>query len=277
MNYYTINAYSASEIRTWFECKKLYDKRYIDKLEDEETKAMKTGTMLHAAILENGYFKEHYVLNAGIKLNTKEGKAWKAAYPDKEVLSKEDTDIVQNIQRAMRDYHSDYFPLNQSANLYEFLKQYATKEQSIYSEQFELALNLVRAVKLKPDAYCIVDDTVYIFDLKSMATGDFNYYLNVVERKFLDIQAAWYSHILKSLIGAKNAVFFNIFLEKKGANRIKVMPYNSEYLKSVWGYCIQGIREIEAHKINGITEQKQARYIGDAPEYEGRNEERWFR
>jgi len=277
MNYYTINAYSASEIRTWFECKKLYDKRYIDRQEDEETKAMKSGTIIHAAILENSFFKENYVFNAGIKLNTKEGKAWKAAYPDKEVLSKEDTDIVQNITRAMQDYKSEYYPLNTAENLFEFLKKYATKEQSIYSEHFELAPDLVRAVKIKPDAYCVVDDTVYIFDLKSMATGDFNYYQNVVERKFLDVQAAWYCHILKTLLGVKNAVFFNIFVEKKGANRIRVMPYNPEYISSVWGYCVEGVREIEAHKINGITELKQARYNGDAPEFEGRNENRWFR
>lgn len=173
-----------------------YRAKFITKeMEDEETPAMKLGTLTHRAILEpdtmDGAF---YVRPEGMKFTTKEGKAWLEEHEDREVLS---TDQASRI-KGMRDAVWRHPLLSKLLKLSDF-------ERSAFVEEKGLTL------KSRFDA--LPRGSNAIVDIKTCESAS----LDKVERNIADFgywrQAAFYLKVA-NLCGLDRELFLFGFVEK---------------------------------------------------------------
>jgi hypothetical protein len=71
-------------------------------VQKEDTAAMKFGRDFHCYIMERELFNDRYVFAPeGIKFNTKDGKAWKEAQGNKEIVSFEDQQTMAGMEKSL--------------------------------------------------------------------------------------------------------------------------------------------------------------------------------
>jgi hypothetical protein len=245
-NYFDIKAYSASEIKTAAKDMVEYHDVYVNGNSPYKD-GFGLGTLLHSAILEPDKFdKESVMKPAGMKFSTTEGKQWKAANEGRMIVSDDDAEAIRGALKSLSLYHSDDYPFNVgSKNMLEFLREKTSKEMEVYQEEFDIADGLIRPIKMKPDAYFIYDGILIILDIKSMATYDFENIDYTIKKYKYFIQAAWYTEILKKILECKEAIFFNLCIEKSGLYRVHAKSYRPDFLKEVYSYIPTYIDEIE--------------------------------
>lgn len=244
-DYHDIDAYHSSKIRAYAQDPIEYFNEYILGKKDYG-KAAEFGTLVHTAILEPDRFDREIALKpAGMKFSTKEGKAWRDLQSSKLILDADDAESIQSILQSLRLYFSDDFPFNFEGNILDMLRNKTTKEQEVFQQEFEIAPGLIRAVKIKPDAYFIFEDTLIIIDVKTSNKYNFENHQFTINNSKYYIQAAWYSEILKKLLKFKKALFYNLFIESSGSFRVKCVDYDPEFLKGAYDWIPGYIEAIE--------------------------------
>lgn len=170
--------------------------KYIDKLiPDEETPALRMGSLLHRCVLEpesmDGAF---YVKPDGMNFATKDGKAWRDEHNDKPILTAEDCATIKGVKESVWRH-----PLASR------LIKSADCERSAFTESDGLFLK--SRFDILPRSGNI------IADLKTCESAD----LNSVERAMAGyeyyIQAAFYLKVA-NLLGLERSAFVFIFVEK---------------------------------------------------------------
>lgn len=249
-DYFSIPAYSSSEIKAYAEDPISYLRSYIlGKPNEISVAAKELGTLLHLAILEPEKFDEKAVYRPeGLKLTSKDGRLWKSENDGKTQVTEKNAKIIGGLLESLSQYHSDDFPFNLGDNILSVLRDKTTKEMEVHKEDFELAPGIVRAIKVKPDAYFLYDETLVIFDLKSTNAYNFDNPDYTIRKAKYYIQAAWYSEIMKKLLGCKEVLFYNIFLETADPYRVRAVSYNPDFLKSVYQWIPGYVESIEMMK-----------------------------
>lgn len=170
--------------------------KYVAKLiPDEETPALRTGTLVHRCVLEPetmaGAF---HTRPEGLNFSTKEGKAWKEAHADKPILTDDESKMIY----GMRD------------SVWRHAKAAAILKTSEF-ERSAFAGHNGMILKARFDALPKAGNV--IADLKTCDSAD----LESVEKSMLKYgyfrQAAFYLKVA-NLLGLKRDYFVFIFVEK---------------------------------------------------------------
>lgn len=162
--------------------------------------AMLAGTLAHTMILERDKFAERYIVRPdGLKLSTKDGKAWADAVPSGvTIIDAEDYSNAEQQMRAVFDQQPDVAEMIVASG--------SQVEVSAFWTDSETGL----ACKCRPDAVAVTGGKAVLIDIKtarSVAPRDFS-------RSIWDFgyhrQAAWYSRGFSAASGIEVAQF--IFL-----------------------------------------------------------------
>lgn len=159
--------------------------------------AMLAGTLAHTMILERDKFAERYVVRPdGLKLNTKDGKAWAESVPaGVTIIDSDDYGNAEQQMRAVFDQQPDIAAMIYAAG--------SQVEVSAFWTDHETGL----ACKCRPDVVAVTGGKAVLIDIKtarSVTPRDFS-------RSICDFgyhrQAAWYSRGFEAASGIEVAQF----------------------------------------------------------------------
>lgn len=179
---------------------------------DEQTPAMRLGSMIHRAILEWDSL-DYVVKPQGMNFATKEGKEWKAAQTNAIIT----TDEYQTVL-GMRD----------SVNAHPAVKRVlanARTEVSLFANGEDGVLRKARIDALPESGNCIVD-------IKSCQSADPDMMAKSVAAYRYDVQAAYYLDICK-LLGIDKSEFLFVCVEKLPPYAVAVYALDQHAIE--WG------------------------------------------
>lgn len=170
--------------------------KYIDKLiTDEETPALRIGSLTHRCILEPDTMGDAFHMRPeGIDGRTKDGKAWLAEHTDKPVLTADDAARIT----AMRDSVWSH-------RLAARILKHSEHERSAFAEE--------NGLLLKSRFDCLPTTGNMIADLKTCDSADADSVNKSVSKWGYFRQAAFYLKVA-NLLGLKREVFAFVFVEK---------------------------------------------------------------
>jgi len=148
--------------------------------EQEETDAMRIGTLAHAMILEGKDLRHLYAIKpAGMSFATKEGKEWKAAQT-LPILKEEDANMIPKAAQAIAD----------NPDAARILKQCQWREKAIVGTMY--------GVQCKALLDCCGTDGKQwvISDLKTCQDASPRAFAKDVANRHYDLQAVWYQTLL---------------------------------------------------------------------------------
>lgn len=186
------DAISASDIKTFLKCPKLYKYKLDNygKETEEEKKHLMLGTAIHHAILEPESFYDLFVSVPKVDKRTSQGKADWAKFEfdnvGKVLLDSGDMQIIEGIKDAAKN----------KPDLQKLLVN-SEPEVSIYTSDEITGLK----IKLRPDALSM--DKPTITDLKSCMDSSIKSFGRDVFKWGYDISAAFYT----DFSGKKNYIF----------------------------------------------------------------------
>jgi exodeoxyribonuclease VIII len=181
---------------------------------DEQTPAMRLGSMIHRAILEPETVAGAWVVKPeGMNFATKEGKEWKAAQTQPIITADEDATIV-----GMRDsVHAHPAVKRVLAN--------ARTEVSLFANGEDGVLRKARIDALPESGNVIVD-------IKSCQSADPDMMAKSVVSYRYDVQAAYYLDICK-LLGIDKSEFLFVCVEKQPPYAVAVYALDQDAIE--WG------------------------------------------
>jgi exodeoxyribonuclease VIII len=193
---------------------------------EEETEAMRFGSILHRAILEPDTFREgFYVRPDEMKFTTKDGKAWRDLHTDRPILT---TPELQQIEKMALAVNSHPFAKRLLAG--------AMREQSIFVEDNQGTLR-----KSRLDA--LTKGNV-VPDLKSCESAALDTFERSISRYRYHVQAAYYLDNC-NLAGIEKVSFFFICVEKSppyAVRCLQLMPEVIEYGRILYQRDLQVYR-----------------------------------
>jgi hypothetical protein len=179
---------------------------------DEQTPAMRLGSMIHRAILEWDTL-DYVVRPEGMVFTTKEGKEWKAAQT-KPVITQDEYQTIL----GMRD----------SVNAHPAVKRVlanAKTEVSLFANGEDGVLRKARIDALPESGNVIVD-------IKSCQSADPDMMAKSVVAYRYDVQAAYYLDICK-LLGIDKSEFLFVCVEKQPPYAVAVYALDQDAI--AWG------------------------------------------
>lgn len=190
--------------------------------EQEETDAMRIGTLAHAMILEGKDLRNLYAIKpAGMSFATKEGKEWKAAQT-LPILKEEDSNMIPMAAQAIADNpHASHI-----------MRQCQHRETPI--------IGTIMGVPCKALLDCHGTDGKewVIDDLKTTQDVSPKGFAKAVINFDLDLQMVWYQTLLANNEGLENPPFWTWTAIEKTS------PYvNSVYTGEEW--TESGMRKLE--------------------------------
>ncbi len=205
--YHNIDALGSSLLRQFLKSPEHY--KYFKDNKVESTDAMKLGTAIHMAILEPALFKETYIQKPkNMHFGTIEGKAWKAAAGDKQILPFDDYVAVYNIYEKVISHE----------RLPDLLRGGLAEQSFCWCDA-----NTGLLCKSRPDF--IGQD--YILDIKTTSgSADVDGFLRSTKEYRHDIQAAFY---LRGMPHIKT--FIHVVIEKNAPHGIAIYEIDAEDLK----------------------------------------------
>jgi hypothetical protein len=245
-NYYELKGYfTSSEIKEYLIDPLSWEERYYKGVRFV-SEAMKMGTLIHQAVLEpEDYIRATLTRPEGIKLNTKEGKAWKEANKNKVTLTGKQEETINGILASLEKSYSLQQPFKDSGNILNFLRSKTKVEQEFINDALPLTEDIKRPVKLKCDAYWMQDKILNIIDVKSANESFFSNPIRSIKSGRYDAQGAWYGVNMMKMLGAEDFVFSNLFVETAAPFRVKLVVYPTHTLKAVYNQCVEAVLRIE--------------------------------
>lgn len=190
--------------------------------EQEETDAMRIGTLAHAMILEGKDLRHLYAIKpAGMSFATTEGKAWRDAQT-LPILKEEDSNMIPRAAEAIaKNQHAAHI-----------LKQCQHRETAI--------IGTIMGVECKAllDSHGTDGREWVINDLKTTQDASPRGFAKAVDKFDLDLQCVFYSTLLANIEGLENPPYWTWTAVEKTA------PYvNSVYTAEDWQES--GMRKLE--------------------------------
>lgn len=173
-----------------------YRARWITgEIEEEETPAMRLGTLTHRLVLEEESCADAFhVKPEGMNFASKEGKAWKESHDDRTIITTAEYNAMLGMRQAVRGH-----------KLASRLLKRCDYERSAFAECDGLLL------KARFDAIPIGGNA--IVDLKTCEAADLDSVERSMEKRLYYRQAAFYLKIAE-LLGLGLQKFIFIFVEK---------------------------------------------------------------
>lgn len=170
--------------------------KYIAKLiPDEETDALRIGSLTHRAILEPDTMEgSFHVRPLGMKFNTKEGMAWRDSHADKPILTGDEANAI----RAMRDSVWRHPVASR-------ILKHSDCERSAFADD--------RGQLLKSRFDALPRGVKFIADLKTCEAADRDSVERSISKYGYFRQAAFYLKVA-DLLGLDRESFVFIFVEK---------------------------------------------------------------
>lgn len=171
---------------------------------EEETAALRFGTILHRALLEPDTYQDGFhVRPKDMNFTTKEGKAWRAEHQDRPIISTDESVWINNMVSAV---HTHPYAKR--------LLKDAVTEQCIFVEDSHGTLR-----KSRLDA---LTKGTTIPDIKTCETANLETFERSISRYRYHVQAAYYLDNCKLAGIEKNAWFF-ICVEKSPPYAVRCM------------------------------------------------------
>lgn len=190
--------------------------------DQEETDAMRIGTLAHAMILEGKDLRDLYAIKpAGMSFATKEGKAWRDAQT-LEILKEEDANMIPKAAKAIAE----------NPHAAHILKQCQHRETPI--------IGTIMGVPCKALLDCHGTDGKewVIMDLKTaMDASERKFGATVADRDY-DLQCAWYSTLLANVEGIEEPPFWVWLAVEKSAPFVNEIYTAADWIES-------GMRKME--------------------------------
>ena len=217
--YHSNEAISHSKLKTFRKRPLLFKKRYIDKLlAPENSAAFTLGSALHCSVLEPNEYAIRYVIAPDVDRRTKAGKeewaAFQAENAGKEVVSREDAELVKRMAEACRSHRL-------AADLMSEGEAEVTWRVQMDGLTLQARTDWVNT---KGGYILDVKTTEYLSDFARMAVN-FGYHR----------QAAFYTTLLAKL-GHTNVDFYFLVVEKKE-------PYGTVLFKADADFLAKGYEE----------------------------------
>lgn len=169
----------------------------------EQTDAMALGSAIHMAILEPNLFESTYICKpTDMSFATKEGKEWKAANANKNILSQDKFETCVRIR--------DKF---QKSSVLKGYLSGGEAESSYFWEDEQTGL----VCKCRPDY--IVENTIY--DIKTAEDCRPRHFQFQLRKYRYDIQSAFYVRGMEKILGSK-VNFVHIVVEKTAPFEVSV-------------------------------------------------------
>ena len=198
------------------------------------TPNMEIGTAVHCMVLEGpDTFDSQYIMKpANIKLNTKEGQAWKKENQDRKILSNSDTarswDTIIGISSRMmqlpefRGNQPDYRKFN---------------EVSIYWESEEGI-----SCKARLDRVVVAEDYVEVIDIKTTDSVDPKKFNSKVHSLNYLFQAGWYGEAAQRAYNLPPRFKF-VAVEREPPYTAAYFPVSEDMMSEAMSQCVHA-REI---------------------------------
>jgi hypothetical protein len=179
---------------------------------DEQTPAMRLGSMIHRAILEWDTL-DYVVKPDGMNFATKEGKEWKAAQ-DKPIITQDEADTITGMRESVWSHPAVKRVL---AN--------AKTECSLFANGEDGVLRKARIDALPEGGNVIVD-------IKSCQSADADMMAKSVVSYRYDVQAAYYLDLC-ALLGLDKSEFLFVCVEKQPPYAVAVYALDQQAIE--WG------------------------------------------
>ena len=220
-DYHANEAISHSKLETFRKRPLLFRKRYIDKaLAPESSAAFIMGSALHCAVLEPDEYQFRYVVAPDVDRRTKAGKeewaAFQAQNAGKEVISREDNEVVKRMADACRSH-----PI--AADLLEQGEAEVTWRVQDGSLTLQCRTDWINT---KDNFILDVKTTEYLSDFARLSVN-YGYHR----------QAAFYTQLMAKL-GSTNLDFYFLAVEKRE-------PFGTILFKADTDYLSAGYHENE--------------------------------
>jgi len=184
-------------------------KATIDGLAEQETAAMRFGTITHRALLEPETFEEgFYVRPPGMKFTTKDGIAWANEHDDRPIISAEECSQIRSMVGAV---HTHPFAKRLLAG--------GICEQSIFVIDSDGTLRKSRLDMLTAGTV--------IPDIKTCESASLDNFERNISRYRWHVQAAYYIDNCK-LAGIDKQTFFFIAVEKTPPYAVRCLQLDDE-------------------------------------------------
>lgn len=211
------------------------------------TPAMEMGTAVHCLTLDGPEaFEAQYILKPdGIKLNTKEGKEWKAAAGRKKVLASGGKDdpwgAVHGMDESLR--RLAYFDPSQK----DYIKH---NEVSVYWEWF--------GVECKARLDRVMVEEGIVLDLKSTDTVDPELFQKKVVGLGYDFQAAYYAKAAEVAFG-KPFRFIFVAVERKAPYTVDLFEVTPDMMEESTRKCHLALKAYAECEKSGEWPNREAR------------------
>lgn len=207
-DYHANHALGSSLLRDFLKSPQLYRDKMLGLAQNEETEAMKFGTLFHLSVLEPLRFADEVAVKPdGLSFATKEGKAWREEHAHKQIISRDNYEKILRMTGRM--------PGSVRKLLSDGLSEVT-----------------FRNVLAGHDAQCRADywqqSLGTCYDLKTIKDVD-DIDRSIFNRKYY-IQARFYQQVIAAELG-KMPHFRLIFAETSAPFRWRIVILDSDYAK----------------------------------------------
>lgn len=233
--YHGSDAVSHSKLETFRKRPLLFKKRYIDKsLAPESSSAFVIGSALHCAVLEADEYAHRYVTRPdGIDRRTKAGKeayeAFCLANEGKEVLEREDAELVSRMASAVRDH--------QIAN--QLLSGLGQAEVTWRVSQD----GIPAGIQCRTD--WIDEQQGYVVDVKTVDNLDGDQFTRNVVNFGYHRQLGFYSHVLAKC-GLSDLRYYFVCVEKREPYGVQVFCAQQKLLEIGYRESLADLQRLAA-------------------------------
>jgi len=250
--YHRRDGESSSAIKQFLKSAKHYNKYMNELLDDdeEETKALRLGSLVHYLCLEADIFEFRYAIKKKMDGRTKEGKQYNLDF----AAQNEGKIIIDESEYQTAQYMRDSVLTHPEAT--QLLKN-GVAEQSYFYEDLKTGL----LCKYRPD----YKHEKYLVDIKTTKDASFNFFRNQLTNLKYHVSAAHYLEGEKVLFGNDHNNFIFICVESVAPFLAAVYPLEEESIqlgKRMRAKALAGIKECREKNVWSGYNDDLARYIG---------------
>jgi len=195
-----------------------------------KSKALGDGKLFHEFVLEPEIFNANYAITS-LSLATKEGKEFKENNKNKEIIKTHDMEKYISMRNNLLNF--DFFFCNDSMTFGEIIVN-SIIEQGFFATA--RIYDIEFSIKIKPDLYLEHDNTILIFDLKTVENAYKNQRWDFINYKY-DWQSELYKTVMQARYPDKQIRFIFVLCEKN-------QPFGIRYVEVFSPHALNRIEDV---------------------------------
>ena len=201
-----------------------YRYKLVAPKDDDENKAFIFGGAVHAYVLEQHKFNNHYAVANFLDMRTKAAKQFKEENADKRVLTMKDMATVAAIEQAIRQHDVASILLDKDSGIAEASAYWCDDNKFLWKDEKPT----YRLCRCRPDFINTAHNVV--IDLKTTLCAGLSLFTRDVVNYRYHVQAAFYVDGLRAL-GCDVQTFIFIAVEKEAPYNIGIYELSADDLK----------------------------------------------